>query len=249
MVRGIALNFQNMPIEYLWLNIDMRLYEITAKSPDTLTLPTIEVGDEVMVGKFKNRKAVVTGFAADKHNQPILKTDKGEQKLFKPRLTKLEEGAVGLLSDVTTEAVIARIASGERDVTRSWVVRAYYAQEDSPDPKFNEKLGQEIEKAKAKLAAWAASPTTLFRGMSGPPKRGAVGVHWSPSTRTAYQHGKYIMTADVPVTSVDWIGTVLRRISWSEEEEIMLLPKTAILVKTLSLNQEVLAANITTKTS
>ena len=55
----------------------------------TLTLPDIEVGDEVMVGKFKNRKATVQGFSTDDHNQPVLKTDKGPQKLFKPRITKL----------------------------------------------------------------------------------------------------------------------------------------------------------------
>ena len=56
---------------------------------DTLELPDIEVGDEVMVGKFKNRKAVVTGFEKDEHNQPVLNTTKGNQKLFKPRLSKL----------------------------------------------------------------------------------------------------------------------------------------------------------------
>lgn len=52
--------------------------------------PTIEVGDEVKVGKFKNRKAEVKGITKDEHNQPILKTTKGDQKLFKPRISKLE---------------------------------------------------------------------------------------------------------------------------------------------------------------
>jgi hypothetical protein len=42
-----------------------------------------------MVGKFKNRKAEVKGFSKDDHNQPVLKTTKGDQKLFKPRLSKL----------------------------------------------------------------------------------------------------------------------------------------------------------------
>lgn len=66
----------------------MRFYEF-AKSSDTLELPTIEVGDTVMVGKFKNRKATIKGFTNDDNNQPVLKTDKGDQKLFKPRLVKL----------------------------------------------------------------------------------------------------------------------------------------------------------------
>lgn len=51
--------------------------------------PTITVGDEVRVGKFKNRKAEVKGFTKDKNNQPVLKTNKGNQQLFKPRITKL----------------------------------------------------------------------------------------------------------------------------------------------------------------
>jgi len=51
--------------------------------------PSIEVGDEVRVGKFKNRKAEVKGFKTDKNNQPVLKTTKGDQQLFKPRITKL----------------------------------------------------------------------------------------------------------------------------------------------------------------
>ena len=51
--------------------------------------PAIDVGDEVRVGKFKNRKAEVTGFTTDKNNQPVLKTDKGDQQLFKPRIAKL----------------------------------------------------------------------------------------------------------------------------------------------------------------
>ncbi len=53
--------------------------------------PTIEVGDEVKVGKFKNRKAEVRGITKDENNQPVLKTTKGDQKLFKPRISKLED--------------------------------------------------------------------------------------------------------------------------------------------------------------
>ncbi|MDA9302587.1 hypothetical protein N8072_00495 [bacterium] len=56
---------------------------------DILTLPSIKVGDEILVGKFKNRKATVTGFGKDENNQPVLKTTKGDQKLFKPRIVKL----------------------------------------------------------------------------------------------------------------------------------------------------------------
>jgi len=73
-----------------------------AEGADKLELPDIEVGDEVLVGKFKNRKATVKGFTKDDHNQPVLKTTKGDQKLFKPRLSKLmteqtlEEGLIAI---------------------------------------------------------------------------------------------------------------------------------------------------------
>ena len=59
------------------------------EAQNTLKLPNIDVGDEVMVGKFKNRKATVKGFDKDDNNQPVLKTNKGDQKLFKPRISKL----------------------------------------------------------------------------------------------------------------------------------------------------------------
>lgn len=55
-----------------------------------LKLPDLEVGDEVKVGRFKNRKAEIKGFDKDDHGQPVLKTNKGDQKLFKPRVSKLE---------------------------------------------------------------------------------------------------------------------------------------------------------------
>ena len=52
----------------------MRLFELTK----TLNPPSISVGDEVKVGKWKNRKAEVKGFTKDDHGQPVLKTTKGD---------------------------------------------------------------------------------------------------------------------------------------------------------------------------
>ena len=62
---------------------------------ETLKLPDLDVGDELMVGKFKNRNATIKGFTADKHNQPIAKTDKGVQQIFKGRVKKLMNQARG----------------------------------------------------------------------------------------------------------------------------------------------------------
>lgn len=61
---------------------------------ESLQVPSITVGDSIFVGKFKNRKATVTGFGKDKHGQPILHTTKGDQQLFKPRLAKLMKDEV-----------------------------------------------------------------------------------------------------------------------------------------------------------
>ena len=55
----------------------------------TYVLPALAIGDVLLVGKFKNRKATITGFSSDENNQPVAQTDKGDQKIFKPRIAKL----------------------------------------------------------------------------------------------------------------------------------------------------------------
>jgi hypothetical protein len=69
----------------------MKLFELF--ETETFQPPSIDVGDDVLVGKFKNKKAKVTGFKKDDNNQPVLKTNKGDQKLFKPRFPKLMKEA------------------------------------------------------------------------------------------------------------------------------------------------------------
>ena len=51
--------------------------------------PTLHTGDKILKGKFKNSPAEIKGFKKDKHNQPVLKTNKGDIQLFKPRVVKL----------------------------------------------------------------------------------------------------------------------------------------------------------------
>ena len=47
----------------------------------------------MLVGRFKNSKAIVKGFGVDKNNQPTVKTTKGEISLYKFRIQKLmQEG-------------------------------------------------------------------------------------------------------------------------------------------------------------
>lgn len=55
---------------------------------EDISMP-LEKGDEILIGKFKNKKAIVQGFDKDDNNQPIVKTDKGNQNLLKFRISKL----------------------------------------------------------------------------------------------------------------------------------------------------------------
>lgn len=52
--------------------------------------PELEVGDKILKGKFKNSPAEIKGFKKDKRGQPVLKTNKGDVQLFKPRIAKLD---------------------------------------------------------------------------------------------------------------------------------------------------------------
>jgi hypothetical protein len=49
----------------------------------------IDVGDMVLVGRFKNRRAIVKGFTHDKNNQPQVITTKGTYSLYRFRINKI----------------------------------------------------------------------------------------------------------------------------------------------------------------
>ena len=66
----------------------MRAKEFIVEA-DSYSPPTLNVGDRILKGKFKNSPAEIKGFTQDKHNQPVLKTDRGDVQLFKPRVAKL----------------------------------------------------------------------------------------------------------------------------------------------------------------
>jgi hypothetical protein len=64
-------------------------WKVDKVKEDTYQPPELHTGDKILKGKFKNSPATIKGFSKDKHNQPVLKTDKGAVQLFKPRVTKL----------------------------------------------------------------------------------------------------------------------------------------------------------------
>jgi len=79
---------------------------------DSYTPPTLHTGDKILKGKFKNSPAEIKGFKKDKHNQPVLKTNKGDMQLFKPRVTKLmtESMLPGTYIHETSPEMAAQIA-------------------------------------------------------------------------------------------------------------------------------------------
>ena len=68
----------------------MKLFELLDEDNEKLEVPDIEIGDDILTGKFLNKKSKVTGFTKDKKdNHPVVKTTKGSVKLLKPRFPKL----------------------------------------------------------------------------------------------------------------------------------------------------------------
>lgn len=78
----------------------MKINEIITEA-DSYQPPELEVGDKILKGKFKNSPAEIKGFKKDKHNQPVLKTNKGDVQLFKPRVTKLMTNEGGWANPAT----------------------------------------------------------------------------------------------------------------------------------------------------
>jgi|TARA_B100000902_G_scaffold84530_1_gene89006 hypothetical protein len=50
----------------------------------------INVGDEVMVGKFRNVTTKIKDISLDNKGQPVITTSKGPKNLFSCRLSKLD---------------------------------------------------------------------------------------------------------------------------------------------------------------
>ena len=42
---------------------------------------SLEKGDKVLMGKYRNKEAEIKGFSLDKHNQPVMHTSKGTRKM------------------------------------------------------------------------------------------------------------------------------------------------------------------------
>lgn len=52
----------------------------------------LEIGDEILMGKYRNKRAIIKDFGKDKNNQPTVKTTKGERSMYSFRIAKLMDG-------------------------------------------------------------------------------------------------------------------------------------------------------------
>jgi hypothetical protein len=55
----------------------------------------LEIGDEILMGKFRNKRAIIKDFGKDKYGQPTVKTDKGERNMYAFRVQKYMNGPSG----------------------------------------------------------------------------------------------------------------------------------------------------------
>lgn len=49
---------------------------------EDIDLPNIEIGDEIKIGKYRNKKATIKDYFIDDEGQPNIKTNKGDRKVF-----------------------------------------------------------------------------------------------------------------------------------------------------------------------
>jgi len=56
--------------------------DIKSNKINEINLPKIEIGDEIKIGRFKNKKATIEDYYLDNKSQPKIKTNKGDKKVF-----------------------------------------------------------------------------------------------------------------------------------------------------------------------
>lgn len=71
------------------MNKHNSLHDMLLQAKHQMEVP-IKVGDEILTGKFKNKRAIVKSFGVDaKNNQPTLITNKGTINLYNVRIPSL----------------------------------------------------------------------------------------------------------------------------------------------------------------
>lgn len=154
----------------------------------------------------------------------------------------LIESTHSTLDRITAETIIHALETrNDSDFHNSWLVRALEAQNGTVQEGFIRDIEERLELVKKLLAPITQSnPVTLWRGTSRPPENG-MGIHWSDNRAVAEMHGPYLAEALVSHQSIDWIATVIRRMSWPREYEVSLTPGSHIIVQSITSGKEIIA--------
>ena len=62
-----------------------------------------QVGDTILVGRWKNSPAIVKGWGKDKRGQPVVKTTKGPFNLYRFRIQKMMKDAPKEVAPINKE--------------------------------------------------------------------------------------------------------------------------------------------------
>jgi hypothetical protein len=112
-----------------------------------MALPKLKVGDEILIGKWLNRPAVIHGFGEDELGQPTVLTDKGEVKMFKFRIKSLmpgKESAMTTAKEVLTsvEGLLSEVKYSPGDIAKMRKeLLSDYSQEEVDDMSDEEVIG------------------------------------------------------------------------------------------------------------
>lgn len=193
--------------------------------------PVVDFSDEtpardLMTTRFKNSDVVFFnggsyGLLSGRELAALLSED---------RKQTIVENVQGGLDSITVERIIDSIPHADEDIqNNSWLGRAYHSTSGRPSELFIADLTTELDKLKAQLGEWIASPTPLIRGLRHPPQDSRpLGKHWTDYRYTALSHGHYFLHASVKPGMIDWMGTVMRRLSWIKEREFTLISGTVL---------------------
>jgi len=108
------------------LPIYIKIFELFALGKQDVSIVSeLGISQDTVRKARKNKSEIleliaaeVTGFKTDDNNQPVLKTTKGDQKLFKPRISKLMKESELLTDD--RESILARL----QKIDSSWTIDA-----------------------------------------------------------------------------------------------------------------------------
>lgn len=124
------------------------------------------------------------------------------------------------LDEITVSDILHYLDTTHYDTHLGWLSRAYVSAGDPPQKGFLDMVEMELDAVRVLLPK--GDTIKLYRGLNRPIENERTNLHWTESYAVAQQHGRFVYVTSVAPEQVDWLGTVVRRISWPKEQEISL---------------------------